>query len=217
MFTRYFSSVALGLLVATGLLWLMQFLIDIGPEVFIEDPPDIRLAWIHERKPPPVDDDRDPPDRLPPPVNPPPNHRPPGDGNDGYLVDPPTVGGPEPMGDWKVPGITMTDGPLVAMMAVRPVYPVRATSLGLEGHVIVQFDVDELGAVVTSRSSRPAIASSSNRRSMRRSARSSGRGSSTAHPLRRPASARCIASKWSNEEFRAGLRNQGTRPIGQIG
>jgi protein TonB len=148
MFTRYFSSAALGLLVATGLLWLMQFLIDIGPEVFIEDPPDIRLAWIHERKPPPVDDDRDPPDRLPPPVNPPPNHRPPGDGNDGYLVDPPTVGGPEPMGDWKVPGITMTDGPLVAMMAVRPVYPVRATSLGLEGHVIVQFDVDELGAVV---------------------------------------------------------------------
>jgi protein TonB len=148
MFTRYFSSAALGLLVATGLLWLMQFLIDIGPEVFIEDPPDIRLAWIHERKPPPVDDDGDPPDRPPPPVDPPPDHRPPGDGDDGYLVDPPTVGGPGPVGDWKVPGITMTDGPLVAMMAVRPVYPVRAISLGLEGHVIVQFDVDELGAVV---------------------------------------------------------------------
>lgn len=149
MITRYFASAALGLLVATGLLWLMQFMIDIGPEVFVEARPKIRLAWIAEHKPEVIDDDQEPPDRPPPPVDRPPDHRPPGDGDDRYRVDPLTTGDPvEPAGDWDVHGIAMTDGPLVAMMTVRPVYPIRATSLGLGGHVVVQFDVNELGAVV---------------------------------------------------------------------
>lgn len=148
MIVRYFSSAALGLLVATGLLWLMQFLIDIGPEAFVDERPGRIPIWIAEHKPEVINDDQELPERPPAPVDPPPDHRPPAEGSGGPAIDPPTIGVPDEPPGWEIPGLGMTDGPLVAMMTVRPVYPLRPASLGLEGHVIVQFDVNETGAVV---------------------------------------------------------------------
>lgn len=45
-------------------------------------------------------------------------------------------------------GLTFTDGPLVVMTRVQPAYPVRAATEGLEGYVIVQFDVTTDGRVI---------------------------------------------------------------------
>jgi protein TonB len=147
MIIRYFFSVSLGLLVAIGLLWLMQFLIDIGPEVFVDEPRKVRLAWLAERKPELIDDDFEPPDRLPPPVEPP-RYQPPANGRDGIVIDPPTdPGAEEPSPEWEGPVLRMTDGPLVAVMNVQPVYPVSAAGRSLEGHVVVQFDVSAEGSV----------------------------------------------------------------------
>ncbi len=41
----------------------------------------------------------------------------------------------------------MLDGPLVAMVRVSPTYPARAEQMGLEGWVLVQFDVLADGTV----------------------------------------------------------------------
>ena len=41
-----------------------------------------------------------------------------------------------------------TDGPLVALVRVQPTYPARALSQGLEGYVVVQFDVSTDGHVI---------------------------------------------------------------------
>jgi len=145
MIIRYFSSVSLGLLVATGLLWLMQFLIDIGPEVFVDERP-ARLAWRAERKPEIIERE-EPPSRVPPPVQPP-DYQPPADRDGTIVVDPPT--GPEPVEPepgWEGTRILMTDGPLVAIMNVQPVYPAQAAVRGLEGHAVVQFDVGPAGSV----------------------------------------------------------------------
>lgn len=148
MIIRYFSSVSLGLLVATGLLWLMQFLIDIGPEVITDPPPKARFSWLPERERKVIDEAFEPPDRPPPPIEPP-EHRPSGGGDAVPRVAAPALPGPgEPEPAWDRGGPVMTDGPLVAMMSVRPVYPVQATARGLEGQVVVQFDVDERGAVI---------------------------------------------------------------------
>jgi len=41
-----------------------------------------------------------------------------------------------------------TDGPLVAMVRVAPVYPARALTYGIEGYVVVQFDISAEGQVL---------------------------------------------------------------------
>lgn len=147
MIIRYFCSVSLGLLVASGLLWLMQFLIDIGPEVFVDEPPRTFLAWLAENEPEDIDDHVEPPDRLPPPVQPP-DYQPPVEGDGSILIDPPTgSGAAAPRPEWGETRIVMTDGPLVALMNVQPVYPAAAAGRGLEGHVVVQFDVGPTGSV----------------------------------------------------------------------
>ena len=43
--------------------------------------------------------------------------------------------------------LVLSDGPLVAIVRVQPVYPARAEAQGLEGHVIVAFDVLTDGTV----------------------------------------------------------------------
>jgi protein TonB len=53
-----------------------------------------------------------------------------------------------PDGVIGVPGPALyNDGPLVALVRVVPVYPARAISQGLEGTVVVQFDVGSNGQV----------------------------------------------------------------------
>lgn len=48
---------------------------------------------------------------------------------------------PAPTGTQSTTALRMTDGPLVAIVRVQPVYPAVAAARGLEGWVLVQFDV----------------------------------------------------------------------------
>jgi protein TonB len=147
MYARYISSSSLAVLVTALLLWLMQLLIAIGPEVYKKVPRTILVDWNPDRPPEVINDDPTPVDRPPPPVAPPDN-RPPMDGNEVPLAIPPFTPGLRGgrSGD-SLPDLGMPDGPLVSLMYVRPVYPQEAASRGIEGHVTVQFDVDERGNV----------------------------------------------------------------------
>jgi len=54
-----------------------------------------------------------------------------------------------PTNGGEIPGPGLyNDGPLVALVRVSPVYPARALSQGLEGTVVVEFDVTANGQVV---------------------------------------------------------------------
>jgi len=146
MFARYLSSASAGIAVTTALLYLMQFLISIGPTVFSDPPPKVTMEWI------------DPPEPDPAPLDPPrvsrppkpellPNHRPLSDASDVIAVPmhdqaPPDVGTATSLADSR-----WSDGPLMTVFKVQPTYPIAAARRELEGYVTVQYDVLETGAV----------------------------------------------------------------------
>ena len=54
---------------------------------------------------------------------------------------------PPPVGTFNYTGLTIQDGPIVVLARVSPTYPARAQQAGLEGWVLVQFDVLADGTV----------------------------------------------------------------------
>ena len=148
MFARYASAITTGSCVTFGLLFVMQLLITLQPGVRTEAPTRIPVAWIKLKIPElPVTTRKEVVDKkklteaeVPP-------------------VRPRTTGGQEPLlvftADPAPPGPTdltrigvFTDGPLVAMVRVAPIYPARALTYGIEGYVIVQFDISAEGQVL---------------------------------------------------------------------
>lgn len=148
MFVRILSSAAAGLIVTSGLLYLMHYLIDTSygdvnqrPPIpvgtfgrTIDDTEVIVKELRHERIDDPV---------APPPIQ---ARIDPGEKFTGIGVKP--VAAP-PGPDFLTPtGFQLTDGALINIIAVRPNYPMAASSRGLEGHVVVRFDVTAMGTVV---------------------------------------------------------------------
>lgn len=147
MFARYASAVTSGTFVTLGLLYAMQALIttpsgdvDVSTPVplilgrtVIEHP--VELEDLQEK----FEDIKDPVDVSPP--------RPgPDSGVDTVGVRLTSAPSPSPIAFGGL-GSVMQDGPLVALVRVSPVYPVRATEQGLEGYVDVQFDITRDGTV----------------------------------------------------------------------
>ena len=146
MISRYASSLSFATAITFSLLFLMQALIatgitSIGTTVEI-DPPKIRIRQpdtevkIDEEVEPP------PPVETPPPTT---TDRPP-------IVDIPTTDGPFKIVDT---GITIPtgspgrpNGGVVPIAIMQPQYPRRAHQRGLEGYVIVEFTVTEIGNVI---------------------------------------------------------------------
>lgn len=141
MITRYFSAIGTGGLMTFSLLYVMQMLIGIQPGVVTDPGPRFPVDWLilkEEKKPPPPPQptfDREsmteaplPPSRVMEGMTQLPVTR-------GLPVPPTVPGAPVPK------GMPMVDGPLVSLVRVEPVYPVNAERRGLEGYVIVQFDV----------------------------------------------------------------------------
>ena len=147
MFARYASAVTTGTFVTFGLLFVMQLLITLQPLVQIEDRPHSFLTFTKEIIEKPVQ----PRDRIPPREKltktelPParPHHREDTGAVGVHLPAPPQPG--------AIAGLVgagaYTDGPLVVLVRVAPVYPARALARGLEGSVVVQFDVSADGQV----------------------------------------------------------------------
>jgi len=144
---RFAGATALGALVTGLVLLLMQSLIDSDGAAVAEPPPGHTLSFV------PVIEDleitvEDPrPQEPPKPEVPPPPPQissfDPLPMGDGFTMNPPESAPPS-----GPAGGTMSDGEALPIVKVRPVYPQRAISRGIEGHVLVQFTIDELGRVV---------------------------------------------------------------------
>ncbi len=147
MFANFATAVSSSTIVTFALLYVMNLLIGIQPQVVVEPPPPWTIKWVRLPEPP------EPPETLEPPpsrefVEPPtpPAMDAPGgdDAVTGYRPPPAT---PPPVSKFKGPGITLGDGPLVSLVRPSPVYPAIAAQKGLEGWVIVEFDVLADGTV----------------------------------------------------------------------
>ncbi len=151
MIARYLSATGTGTLMALSLLYVMQLLIGIQPGVISDPSPGIPVDWIsltkQEKSPPPPKPKVDKRKITDSPV--PPARR--NYGGESIRVTPavPT--------STAVPSIELgiesafVDGPLVSLMRSAPIYPVDAARRGLEGYVIVEFDVLETGYVANVR------------------------------------------------------------------
>ncbi len=148
MLNRYATAITSGTVMTFGLLFVMQLLIAIQPGALVEPSRGIGVGWIKLKIPESpivpreeiVDKKKLTESELPP-------ARPESGGGEVTINIP--RGGPTPPTGYelrKLPDIT--DGPLIALVRVSPEYPAKARANGIEGYVIVQFDVTELGYVV---------------------------------------------------------------------
>ena len=147
MIARAFSSATGGVVITAGLLFVMQFLVATGKSIIIEPRAryEVRLAKVQEEedvvpetmRPKRPDKPRVPPNTiLPGPTA--------STGPGVYVPAPP----PAPTGGNTQPiGINYGDGPLFNIIKVSPTYPTRAAARGLEGTVLVQYDVTTSGQV----------------------------------------------------------------------
>ena len=143
---RFLSSASLALVVTSGLLFLMQLLIDTGPDVITERDTPALFDWIGKTpEEHTIVDDPKPP-RLPDPVQVPRDPRPPEAATTEGFGPPTLPPAPKPAGPtYERPGIS--DGPLMTIYRVSPVYPAKAAARNLGGHVTVSYDVLANGTV----------------------------------------------------------------------
>lgn len=144
--SRIGGALALGAATTAAVLWLMQTLIESDSRA-VDDallsPPIVYLPLIEETPPERANRKPDePPPPTVPPVTPPITPFPSDGPVIGTAIEPPTVDGPtRPIGSGLV------EGDALPVVKVRPVYPDNAARRGIEGHVLVQFTIDELGRV----------------------------------------------------------------------
>ena len=141
MFARYTSAISTGTLMTMALFYLMQALISMQPGVIGASLPRFAVDWINKKQPedppPPVEKLFDKNKLIDIPR--PPNRE--IEGDDGIAVV--LEYEPAQPGTWSLipSGLQLADGPLVSLILVQPTYPIWASRKGLEGYVIVQFDV----------------------------------------------------------------------------
>ena len=151
MFANFATAITSSTAVTLALLYVMNLLIGIQPQVVVEPKEWDLVPWV--RVPPPEDppettDNLPDKDFIEPPL--PPTSQAPGDPEvgPGYSLPPAP---PPPVSEYTGAGLQMHDGPLVALVRVSPTYPARAQQAGLEGWVLVQFDVLATGTVTNIR------------------------------------------------------------------
>lgn len=148
MTSNYFSATAIGLFVTVALFWVMDTLIRLQPLV-LQDPPHLgtlTFTRLIEERPVETVDPRQRFDELKEPVEPTPRlQSDPTSGESLAVRLTPTAS--RPMNKLDPIGAAVQDGPLVSMVRVGAMYPPRAAELGLEGHVVLQFDVTATGHV----------------------------------------------------------------------
>jgi protein TonB len=151
MFANFATAITSSTAVTLALLYVMNLLIGIQPQVLAEPRDRMDLVWIHApdpEEPPETIERKLKKETFQPPVTPTTKNT--GDPENGPVYSLPTAP-PPPVGKYKGPGTLIQDGPLVALVRVSPTYPARAQQSGLEGWVLVQFDVLATGTVANIR------------------------------------------------------------------
>jgi periplasmic protein TonB len=147
MITRALSSATAGLAVTTGLLFVMQILIATGEEIVVESRPGHFLNWVSPKDPPDTPVKESLPKKPDQPRLPPNTNFVDATETNGIGVGFPTALPVLRTGTPTLSGIGTSDGPLINIIKVQPHYPFAAMAKGLDGTVIVQFDVAATGTV----------------------------------------------------------------------
>jgi protein TonB len=147
MFARYLSIFPAGIAITASLLWAMQFLIA-NSEVMTGDSR-VRLPTFLTRT---IVDSAvkriEPKIELPAKPQTPPFLKPAVDPRSeitGIAVPAKAPSAPDPFSGRLT--LTRADNALISIVEVRPEYPLAATGRGLEGYVVVTFDVTASGTV----------------------------------------------------------------------
>ncbi len=145
---RYLLSIAVSAAVTAVLLALMQMAVKHEGSTVDPPPPPLPVDWVKLLKEPEAESKRELPPEPPDVIEPPPAPPLP------LPVDPGPVTGPvftPPAGEDPIRELGPADGDLLPFLTVAPDYPPRAAQRGIEGWVLVEFTVDELGRVVMPR------------------------------------------------------------------
>ena len=150
MIGRYAFSIVLGSVVTLSLLFVMHLLIEYGESAVTKERTRHNLDFVRVKRNEALNIDDFTPEKPPKPPETPPE-TPPQDMDDldpntpTINIAPPTllantdIGGPGSM--------NIAEGDYLPIVRVAPVYPARALSRGLEGHVDLSFTVTAAGTV----------------------------------------------------------------------
>jgi protein TonB len=147
MFANFATAITSSTAVTLALLYVMNLLIGIQPQALVEPRERMDLTWIHAPDPEePPDTIENKPDRKTFEPTVPPTTVAPGNQESkiGFRLP---RSGPPPIGKYTGPESLVQNGPLVSLVRPHPAYPARAQQSGLEGWVLVEFDVLTNGTV----------------------------------------------------------------------
>ena len=146
---RYGIAILLGALITASLLFTMQFLISHGRSALTDARSFHFLDFVRVQREEVVSRKKPKPKKPPTPDQPPPDMPPPQQDavnpNAGVIgVAPVSTSADVSIGGF---GLAVSDGDYLPIVKVEPVYPRRAMSRGMSGHVIVEFTVTRTGTV----------------------------------------------------------------------
>lgn len=150
MIGRYAFSIVVGVIVTLSLLFVMQLLIATGKAALTKPRERAQLDFVRVKRNENLNTADLAPDKPPPPPEVPPETPPQEmdmmDPNAPTInVAPPTVSAETNIGGPG--GMNIAEGDYLPIVRVAPVYPARALSRGLEGHVDLSFTVTTTGTV----------------------------------------------------------------------
>jgi len=150
MIGRYAFSIVVGVVVTLSLLFVMQLLIATGKAALTKPRERAQLDFVRVRRNENLNTADFTPDKPPPPPEVPPETPP----QEMDSMDPnaPTINIAPPSVDASTDiggpgGMNIAEGDYLPIVRVAPVYPARALSRGLEGHVDLSFTVTTTGTV----------------------------------------------------------------------
>ena len=151
MIGRYAFSIVIGMVVTVSLLFVMHLLILYGEDAVQKERTKHNLEFVRVKRNEALNTEDFAPEKPPKPPETPPETPP----QDMDRVDPnaPTINiaAPTVNTDANIGGpggMNIAEGDYLPIVRVAPVYPARALSRGLEGHVDLSFTVTETGSVI---------------------------------------------------------------------
>lgn len=150
MLGRYAFSIVIGVIITLSLLFVMHLLIEYGETAITKERTRYELDFVRVKRNENLNVDDFKPEKPPPPPETPPE-TPPQD-LDNIDPDAPTINIAPPTmsadtGIGGPGGMNIAEGDYLPIVRVAPVYPARALSRGLEGHVDLSFTVTTTGTV----------------------------------------------------------------------